>query len=70
MKIVTKPVRDLDYVVLYANEMYKDNSLFDQQKELVESQLNSSSLLFRRKFGKGVSFKKKARDFLSKIGLI
>ena len=58
---------DLDFVELYANKLKKDNSLFSQQKMLIESQIKSSRSFFNN-FGK--EFKKKAREYLRKRGLI
>jgi len=65
-----KPLKDLDYVVLYANKLKKDNSIFKQHKLLIESQLSTSKSLFRNMFGKGANFKTQAREYLRKIGLI
>lgn len=53
---------DLDYVEFYANKLKLDNSIFKQQKKLIESQLKSSSDIFRKKFGK--NFKINARKYL------
>ncbi|MBW2984261.1 hypothetical protein KY361_04050 [Candidatus Woesearchaeota archaeon] len=64
------PKTDLDYVELYAANLRKDNSFFKQQKKLIESQMHSSSDLFRRKFGTGKKFKENARKYLRRIGLI
>ena len=58
-----KPKTDLDYVVLYAEKLKKDNRLFKQQKKLIEVQLKSSSSLFK-KILSGKDFKKKAREYL------
>ena len=63
-----KIMTDLDYVILYANQLKKDESLFEQQKKLIESQFKSSSSLFRNSFGK--DFKTNARKYLKGIGLI
>ncbi len=62
---MTKPETDLDYVELYAKMLREDNSLFKQQKKLIESQLKSSSSLFRKMFGKK-DFKRNAREYLKK----
>jgi len=70
MTSALKSMKDLDYVVLYANKLKKDNSIFKQQKLLIESQLSSSRSLFQNTFGKGENFKRKAREYLRKIGLI
>jgi hypothetical protein len=64
------PIKDSDYVVLYAERLKNDNSLFKQQKMLIESQLKSSSAIFGKMFGKGDSFKINARKYLKNIGLI
>ena len=61
-----KPKTDLDYVELYARKLKNDNSLFRQQKKLIESQLKSSSSLFRNMFGKS-GFKEKAREYINSI---
>ena len=61
-----RPKTDLDYVELYAKMLKEDNSLFKQQKKLIESQLKSSSSLFRKMFGKA-SFKEKARKYIKSI---
>jgi hypothetical protein len=65
MKIMT----DLDYVELYAKKLKEDNSLFEQQKMLIESQLHSSASVFKNKFG-DKNFKENARKYLREIGLI
>ncbi|MEK6922778.1 MAG: hypothetical protein AABX08_03200 [Nanoarchaeota archaeon] len=65
-----KPITDLDYVEFYAKKMKEDDSLFKQQKILIESQLESSSSLFKNMFGKGDNFKSNAREYLKSIGLI
>ena len=59
---------DLDYVVLYAEKLKRDNSLFVQQKKLIESQLKSSSDLTKKRFGK--DFKENVRKYLRAIGLL
>ena len=61
-----RPKTDLDYVELYAEKLKKDNRLFKQQKKLIESQLKSSSSLFRNMFGKA-DFKEKARKYIKDI---
>jgi len=70
MKINKKPVKDIEYVELYAEKLREDNGFFKQQKELINSQISSSSLIFKNKFGEGEVFKKKAREYLRKVGLI
>lgn len=64
------PKTRLDYIELYANKLKKDNSLFKQHKMIIESQIHSSSMLFRRRFGTGKSFKINARNYLKQIHLI
>ena len=64
------PKTDLDYVKLFASRLREDNSLFKQQKEFIESLLNASHELFRKRFGTGKNFKKNARAYLRKMGLI
>ena len=63
------PRTRLDYIELYANKLKRDNSIFKQQKMLIESQLHSSSALFKGMFAKGKEFKANARKYLSSIGL-
>mgnify|MGYP001254374091 CR=1 len=60
------PETDMDYIELYANKLKKDNSLFKQQKMLIESQLRSSSMLFRKMFG-SENFKANARKYLKAV---
>ena len=64
------PLTDLDYVELFAEKLRDDNSLFTQQKMLIESQLQGSRSLFKNTFGTGTEFKEKSREYLKKIGLI
>jgi hypothetical protein len=61
-------MKEIDYVELYAKKLREDNSLFMQQKKLIESQLRGSSSLFARMFSD--DFKVKARNYLRGIGLI
>lgn len=63
------PETDMDYVEFYAARLSEDRSIFSQQKKLIESQLRSSSDLFKKMFG-AKDFEKKARNYLRKIGLI
>lgn len=65
MKVLT----DLDYVELYAKKLKDNNHLFKDQKNLIESQLESSSSLFKNMFS-GKDFKKKARAYLKSRGLL
>ncbi|MEK6969496.1 MAG: hypothetical protein AABW48_03645 [Nanoarchaeota archaeon] len=61
-------MNDLDYVELYARKIEKDNSLFKQQRKLIESQFKGSSSLFRNMFSK--DFKSGARRYLKERGLL
>ncbi|MBU0456506.1 MAG: hypothetical protein ABH824_01820 [Nanoarchaeota archaeon] len=61
-------MKDIDYVELYAEKLREDNSLFDQQKRLIEAQLQGSSSLFRGMFAD--NFKQNARIYLKKIGML
>ena len=63
-----KPQTDLDYVILYAKTLARDNSHFEQQKKLIDSQMQISREMFRKMFGK--DFKKNARIYLRKRGII
>ena len=64
------PKTDMDYVEFYANRLKEDYSLFKQQKMLIESQLQSSSSIFKKMFGIHKDFKNNARRYLKGIGLI
>jgi len=44
------------YVKYFAEKLREDNSIFKQQKMLIESQLKSSSELFRKRLGTGKDF--------------
>ncbi|MDP3698643.1 MAG: hypothetical protein Q8R47_03580 [Nanoarchaeota archaeon] len=61
-------MKDIDYVQLYAEKMKEDNTLFKQQKKLIEAQLHGSSSLFRKMFSQ--NFKMQAREYLRKRGLL
>jgi len=45
-------------------------TLFEQQKILIESQINSSRQIFKEMFGTGEEFKVNARKYLRGINLI
>ena len=64
------PKTDLEYVEFYSNELKKNNSFFEQQKRLINSQIRSSKSLFLKTFGKGEMFKKNARDYLKGRGIL
>lgn len=61
-------MKEIDYITLYAEILREDNSLFQQQKMLIESQMKASSSLFNKMFS--ADFKKNARIYLRKIGLL
>ena len=64
-----KLMNDLDYVRLYSKKIKTNNSLFDQKKKLIESQLNASSSLFKKMF-RNKNFKSDARKYLKSVGLL
>lgn len=68
IKKIGVPKTKLDYVEIYARKLKEDNSYFEQQKMLIESQMRSSSSLFKKMFGS--EFKTKARAYLKGVGLI
>ena len=63
-----KKMNDAGYIKLYAEMLKEDNTLFKQQKMLIESQLKASSSLFKNAFGK--DFKPEARKYLRSTGLL
>lgn len=65
-----KQMNELDYVEFYAKNLLEDNKFFNQQKELIDAQINGNVSLFKNTFGKGKCFKKNARIYLRQIGLI
>ncbi|MCK5149516.1 hypothetical protein KAJ87_01155 [Candidatus Pacearchaeota archaeon] len=66
MKLKQIPKTDLDYIELYAEKLRENPKFFKQQKELIESQLKSSSALTKKRFSKK-DFKDKVRIHLKKI---
>jgi len=64
-----RPKDELDYIEFYAEKLKEDNSLFEQQKRLIEAQLQGSSSLFKNAFSGG-DFKKLARKYLRDVGLL
>lgn len=68
MKLKQIPQTDLDYVEIYAEKLRENPNLFKQQKELIDSQLESSSALTKKRFSKE-DFKKQVRIHLRKIGV-
>ena len=64
------PLNDLDYVETYATALKKNNALFEQQKRLIESQLESNHDLTKKSFGRGEEFKNNVRKYLRSVGLI
>ena len=67
--MIKKPISNLDYIELYAKRLKDDNTLFAQQKMLIDSQIKSSQSFFRNAFS-GKDFKKEARKYLKAVGLI
>ena len=63
-----KPLKNLDYVELYSEKLRENSDLFIQQKKLIETQLHSSSSLFKSVCGN--NFKLEARKYLRGIGLL
>ena len=61
-------MKEIDYVELFAGKIREDNSLFQQQKALIEAQIKGSSSLFRNMFNK--NFKAQAREYLKKVDLL
>lgn len=64
-----KPVKDLDYVELFAKKMKEDNSLFKEQKRLIESQMKANRSLIRNMFSEN-DFESEARLYLKRLGII
>lgn len=60
---------DMDYITLYAKALKKDNSLFNQQKKLIYSQMKISREIFAKRFGKK-NFKENARKYLRGVGIL
>jgi hypothetical protein len=63
------PKTDLDYIDLYAEKLKENPSLFKKQKELIESQLESSSALFKKRFS-NKNFKTNARNYLKVLSIV
>jgi len=68
MKLKQIPKTDLDYIEFYAKKLRENPEFFKQQKELIESQLSSSSDLTKKRFSKK-NFKTEARVHLKEIGV-
>lgn len=68
MGLKQKPKSDLDYIEIYAKKLRENPALFKQQKELIESQLSSSSEITKKRFPKE-NFKSQVRIHLKKIDL-
>lgn len=64
-----KPTSNVDYVRFYAEKLKNDNCYFEQQKMLIESQLEGSRSVFKNMFSKK-EFKSGARKYLRGVGLI
>lgn len=68
MKLKQMPKTDLDYIEVYAKKLIENQEFFKQQKELIESQLLSSSALTKQRFSKE-NFKAQVRAHLKEIGV-
>ena len=64
------PIKDDDFVKLYAKKLKMDPSLFKQQKSFIERQYNASKSLFKNMFGDNEDYKINARIYLKKLGII
>lgn len=60
----------INFVKLFAQRLRENPSFFAQQKTLIDSQIQSSREIFRKRFGTGKKFKKNAREFLKNTGRI
>ncbi len=68
MRLKQIPKSDLDYIEIYAEKLRENPEFFKQQKELIESQLSSSSDLTKKRFSKE-NFKAQVRAHLKEIGV-
>ena len=69
MTIKIKDLKDsIEYVEIYAKALKKNPENFKQQKMLIESQLNTSRQIFRKRFGTGETFRMNARKYLKNVG--
>lgn len=68
MKLKQIPKTDLDYIEIYAEKLRENPEFFKQQKELIDSQLSSSSELAKKRFSRE-NFKVQARAHLKEIGV-
>ncbi len=58
-----------DYVEIYATALKNNNKLFEQQRMLINSQMQSSRSFFTKLFADR-DFKVAARDYLKSVGKI
>ncbi|MEN7982679.1 MAG: hypothetical protein ABFQ65_04500 [Nanoarchaeota archaeon] len=65
MKILT----DLDYVEIYSEKLKNNFFIFEQQKKLINSQIQGSLSIMRNMFGK-YNFKLEARKYLREVGIL
>ncbi|MBU2615815.1 MAG: hypothetical protein KKC19_01810 [Nanoarchaeota archaeon] len=70
MEKIKIPINDEDYVEIYSLALKENNKFFKQHKIIINSQIASSRQIFRNKFGNSKDFKKQAREYLKKIGVI
>jgi hypothetical protein len=69
MKFKKIPTSDEEYIEIYAETLRENSKLFQQQKNLIESQIKSSQSFFTNLF-KGKNFKTESRKYLQERGLI
>lgn len=62
-------MEDIDYVRMYAKKAREDNSVFEQHRKFINSQLQASREIFRKRFGTE-NFEENARKYLKERGLI
>ena len=60
--------KDFDYIKFYVEELKKDNKHFEEQKMLIDSQIDAHKSLFSN--WAGPDFKVKARKYLKARGII
>jgi hypothetical protein len=66
---MNKQTERMEYVDRYAEQLKVDNTLFVQQRMLIESQLQSSASFFSNAFA-GQDFKREARKYLKQRGIL
>ena len=76
-RVFMKPGRDnkedrINFVKYWAEYIrtHSDKDWSKQQNMLINSQIKASQSLFRNSFGQGDDFKKNARKYLRKVGVL